>query len=128
VTATNQAGSAQQSSSASVAVTGATLQLAAKKRKAKSKPGKVVTFNVQIANQGDLASAAGKACLKLPNKKAKKALRAQKCKTLGPLGAGAGASVKLGLKVKPSATAGSYKVTITVPGTTGIKVSLKVLG
>lgn len=127
VTATNQAGSAQQSGASSVTVTAATLQATAKKKKAKAKPGKKVTFVVNLANQGNLASAAGKACFKLPNKKAKKALKPQKCASVGALAAGAGASVKLGLKIKNGATPGSYKVTITVPGTSGIKVSVKVL-
>lgn len=127
VTATNQAGSAQQSGASSVTVTPAALQLAATKKKAKAKPGKKVTFVVNLANQGDLASAAGKACVKLPSKKAKKALKPQKCAALGALGSGASASVKVGLKVKSNAKPGTYKATITVPGTSGIGVSVKVL-
>jgi len=128
VTATNQAGSASQSSSSSVAVTAASLKLSAAKKKAKAKPGKVVTFNVQVANGGDLASSAGQACVKLPKgKKARKALKPQKCKTLGALGSGGSATAKVGLKIKPKALPGLYKVTITVPGTAGVKVAVKVL-
>jgi hypothetical protein len=127
VTATNQAGSASQSSSTAAAVTAAKFKLTAKKKLAKAKPGKLATFKVQTVNQGDLSTKSAKLCLKVP-KKAKKALKAPKCKSLKPVAAGGSVLTSLKIKVKPTAAPKSYKLKITLPGTKAAKVTLKVLG
>jgi DNA-binding beta-propeller fold protein YncE len=127
VTATNQAGSASQSSSTAATVTKAKFKLVAKKKKAKSKPGKLATFKVQALNQGDLSAKSAKLCLKVPTK-AKKALKASKCKSLKPLAAGGKVLATLKVRVKPTAAPKSYKLKITLPGTKAAKVTLKVLG
>ena len=123
VTATNQAGSASQTS-------GALSEKAAKvklttKRKAKTKPGKTVTFKVNAINQGDVQSKNAKVCVKLP-KKAKSALKAPKCKSLGKLKGTAKKKVKLKFKVKPTA-GGTYKVTFQVKGSPGKAAKAKII-
>jgi hypothetical protein len=113
VTGTNQLGSASQSSAA-VSVAAATLKLSTKK-KARVKAGKPATFKVTAANGGDLATAAGaKLCVKVP-KKARKAVKAPKCKSVGGLAALGSRTLKLKLKTTKQA-AGSYKVSFTVKG------------
>lgn len=127
VTATNQAGSTSLGSTTAATVTKAKFALVAKKKKAKAKPGKLATFKVQTSNVGDLGSKNAKLCLKVP-KKAKKSLKAPKCATLKPIGAGAKKVSTVKVKVKPSAVAGSFKLKISLPNTKPANVTLKVLG
>jgi hypothetical protein len=129
VTATNQSGSASQSSAAATAVSAAKVKLTVKPKKAKAKAGKAAKFKVQVLNQGDLATATAKLCVKVP-KKAKKALKAPKCKKLGVVGALTTRTAKLQVKVKKSAAKGNYKVTLQVKGSAGkaVKATVKVLG
>jgi DNA-binding beta-propeller fold protein YncE len=129
VSATNQAGSASQSSAAPAIVTAAKVKLTIKPRKAKAKAGKPAQFKVQTLNQGDLSTGNAKVCVKVP-KKAKKALKAPKCKKLGVVGALGKKTTKLKVKVKPAAAPGNYKVTIQVKGSAGkaVKATVKVLG
>lgn len=126
VTASNQAGSATQTSGA-LTLKSASVKLTVKPRTAKAKAGKSATFKVKGLNEGDLTANA-KVCVKLP-KKAKKALKAPKCKSLGALGSHTAKSVKLKVKLKPSAE-GKYKATIQVKSAAGkaVKVTIKVLG
>lgn len=129
VTATNQSGSASQTSGTAATVRAASVKLTVKPRKAKAKAGKVAKFKVQALNQGDLATGKAKLCVKVP-KKAKKALKAPKCKTLGAVGALTTLTAKLKVKVKPTAAKGNYKVTLQVKGATGkaVKATVKVTG
>jgi DNA-binding beta-propeller fold protein YncE len=129
VTATNQSGSASQTSGAAVTVNAAKMKLTVKPKKAKAKAGKTAKFKVQALNQGDLATGNAKLCVKVP-KKAKKALKAPKCKTLGAVGALTTRTTKLKVKVKPTAAAGNYKVTLQVKGSAGkaVKATVKVIG
>jgi hypothetical protein len=123
VTATNQLGSSTQTS-ATATVKSATLKLSTKK-KAKTKPGKTVTFKVNAVNQGDVQSKSAKVCVKLP-KKAKSALKAPKCKSLGKLNGRAKKGAKLKFKVKPSA-GGTFKVTFQVKGSPGHSAKSKII-
>jgi hypothetical protein len=123
VTATNQAGSASQTS-AKVNVKAAKVKLSTKKR-AKAEAGGVAKFKVKAVNQGDLQSGKARVCVKLP-KKAKKALKAPKCKTLGKLKGGAKRSTALKLKVGASA-GGTYKATFVVKGSAGKSATAKVI-
>jgi DNA-binding beta-propeller fold protein YncE len=129
VTATNPTGSASQTSGAAATVNVAKVKLTVKPRKAKAKAGKLAKFQVQALNQGDLATGNAKVCVKVP-KKAKKALKAPKCKKLGVVGALTKKNTTLKVKVKPTAAAGSYKVKLQVKGTAGkvVKATVKVLG
>jgi hypothetical protein len=129
VTATNQAGSASQTSGAAATVNAASVKLTAKPKKAKAKAGKAASFKVQALNQGDLPTGNAKVCVKVP-KKAKKALKAPKCKTLGAVGALTTRTAKLKVKVKPTAAKGSYKVTLQIKGSAGkaVKATVKVIG
>lgn len=129
VTATNQAGSASQTSGAAATVNAANVKLTVKPRKAKAKPGKAATFKVQALNQGDLQTGNAKVCVKVP-KKAKKVLKAPKCKKLGVVGALTKKTAKLKVKVKPTAATGNYKVTLQVKGTASqaVKATVKVIG
>jgi DNA-binding beta-propeller fold protein YncE len=124
VTATNDQGSAAQTS-AGVAVNAANLAVSAKK-KAKAKPGKAAVFKVKLSNGGDLATAPAKLCAKL-NKKAKKGLKAPKCAKVPPIAAGATATAKLKVKVKKSAKSGAYKLSLVLKGATGNTVKAKVV-
>jgi DNA-binding beta-propeller fold protein YncE len=124
VTAVNQAGSAAQTSAATV-VSASSLKLTVKK-KAKVKPGRVATFNVQALNQGEVEATSAKVCTKVP-KKAKKFLKAPKCKLLTPVAAGGTATAKLKIKVKRSAHRATYKVTFQVTGSGGQAAKAKVL-
>jgi DNA-binding beta-propeller fold protein YncE len=114
VTATNQAGSANQSS-AVAPVKAAKVKLKTKK-KAKADPGDLVTFKVRIVNQGDLRSKKARVCVKLP-KAAKDDLRKPKCKKLAPLGGLAKRTAKFKVKVKRGADEGVGKLTFQVKGT-----------
>ena len=129
VSGTNVTGSASQTSGAAATVNAASVKLTVKPRKAKAKPGKTAKFKVQALNQGDLQTGNAKVCVKVP-KKARKALKTPKCKTLGAVGALTQLSIKVKVKVKPKARKDSYKVTLQVKGTTGkaIKATIKVLG
>jgi DNA-binding beta-propeller fold protein YncE len=129
VSATNQAGSASQSSGAATTVNAAKVKLTVKPKKAKAKAGKAASFKVQALNEGDLQTGNAKVCVKVP-KKAKKALRAPKCKKLGVVAALTQRTAKLKLKVKRNATKGNYKVTIQVKGSAGkaVKATVKVTG
>lgn len=127
VTATNQAGSASQSGATAATVTKAKFALVAKKKKAQAKPGKLAKFKVQTSNVGDLKSTNAKLCLKVP-KKAKKSLKAFKCASFKPIGAGIKRTSTVKVKVKPNAVPGSYKLKITLPTAKALSVTLKVLG
>lgn len=123
VTATNQAGSASQASGA-VNVKAAKLVLSTKK-KAKVGAGGVAKFKVKAVNQGDIQSKQARVCVKLP-KKAKKALKAPKCKSLGKLKGRAKKSATMKIEVGASAS-GTYKATFVVKGSAGKAAKAKVI-
>ncbi|MGN6276394.1 MAG: hypothetical protein ACTHNP_10785 [Solirubrobacterales bacterium] len=123
VTATNQTGTATQTSAA-VNVKAAKLKLSTKK-KAHAKPGQTVSFKLKAVNQGDLQSKNAKVCVKLP-KSAKGALKAPKCKSLGKLQARGKKSATLKIKILSSA-GGTYKVTFQVKGTPGKAAKSKLI-
>jgi DNA-binding beta-propeller fold protein YncE len=123
VTATNQTGSASQTSAAT-AVAASNVQLKVKK-KARVRLGGLATFKVQAFNQGDLEAKETKVCAKVP-KKAKKALKVPKCKKFGPLTAGGKGTAVLKFKVRNSAH-GAYKVTFQVKGSAGTSAKAKIL-
>ncbi len=112
VTATNQLGSAAQTSAAAT-VKAAKLKLSVKK--AKTKAGKTATFKVKAANQGDLQLKSAKICTKLP-KSSKQVLKAPKCKPLKKVKAKGNKSATIKIKVASDAAPGTYKVTFTVKG------------
>ncbi len=125
-TATNQAGSASQTSAAATAVKAAKLKLSAKKKQVQAKPGKTATFKVNIANQGDFAT--GKSA-KLCVKGAKKAIKS-KCAKVSGVKSLAKKVAKLKVKVKPTAQPKTYSLKIAASGVSSkpLKVKLKVLG
>lgn len=124
VTATNQLGSASQTS-APIKVNAAKVKLSTKK-KAKVKPGGVATFKVKGVNQGDLKSKNARVCVKLPGK-AKGELKAKpKCKALGKVKGKGKDSAKLRIKVGENAS-GTYKVTFQVKGSPGKAAKAKVI-
>jgi hypothetical protein len=129
VTGKNVTGSASQASGAAATVKAAKVKLTVKPKKAKAKAGKVAKFTVQALNQGDLQTGNAKVCVKVP-KKAKKLLKAPKCKKLGVVGGLAKRTAKLKVKVKPAAAKGNYKVKIQVKGSAGkaVNATVKVLG
>jgi len=110
-TATNQAGSATQTS-AGIAVKAAKLKLTVRKKVA-VKPGRLAKLKLRIANVGDVATGRAQICLKTG--KRAKALKALKCKKLGPIPGGAKLAGTLRLKVSPVAT-GTYRVKLIVKG------------
>ncbi len=112
VTATNQTGSAVQTSAA-VKVTAAKVKLTVQK-KVNAKAGGVAKFKVKTVNQGDLQTKQVKVCVKVP-KKAKADLKAPKCKTLGKLNGRGKKGGPLKIKVGKEAK-GTYKVTFSVKG------------
>jgi hypothetical protein len=122
VTATNQAGSAGQTSAA-VNVKAAKIKLTAKKSKAA--PGGVAKFKVKAVNQGDIKSKSARVCAKVP-KSAKGDLKAKGCKSLGKLKGHGKRSVTLKVKVGASA-GGAYKVTFSVKGAPGKATKAKLL-
>jgi DNA-binding beta-propeller fold protein YncE len=126
VTATNQTGSASQTSAA-VTVKAAKVKLTVKPKTAKVKAGKIAVLKVKALNQGDLQTKNAKVCVKVPGK-AKKFLKA-KCKSLGKVAARKTKSTKLKIKVKASAE-GSYKVKVQIKGASGkvVKATVKILG
>lgn len=123
VTATNQSGSASQSSAA-VNVKAAKLKLSTKK-KAQAKPSQTVSFKLKATNQGDVQSKNAKVCVKLP-KSAKGALKAPKCKSLGKLKGRGKKSATLKIKVLDSA-GGTYAVTFQVKGVAGKAAKSKII-
>ncbi len=123
VTAANQAGSASQTSGA-VTVTASKVKLKTKK-KARVQPGGVATFKVTALNQGNLVATKARVCAKVP-KKAKKDLKAPKCKKLGKLTAGGKRTATLKFKLSDSAS-GTYKVTFQVKGSAGKSAKAKIL-
>jgi hypothetical protein len=127
VTAVNQAGSTVQTSGA-VTLKAAKVKLTVKPRTAQAKAGKLATFSIKALNQGDVRTGNARVCVKLP-KKAKKALKAPKCKKVGKVQGRKSKSTKLKLKLKPDAQ-GSYKVKIQVKGTGGkaVNATIKVIG
>lgn len=151
VSASNQAGSTSESSASSkVTVTAkpkpvtattkpvaesksqgkrapANLVLAgARNRHLRARPGKLLILRVRAVNEGNVASISSQVCLRLA-KRTKRALRAGKCRQLGPLGGGNAATAKLRLRVKRSAQPGVYRLRIAVPGDQ-TKVTVHVLG
>ena len=133
VTATNQTGSASQTS-ASVKVTTppappapASLTASLKTKKPQAKAGKAAVVKVKIANSGGAASAPVSLCVTL-DKQAKKGLVAPKCASLGAVAPGGSKVATLHVKTKPSAK-GTYKLTVKVKGAAvaPIKVGVKVV-
>jgi DNA-binding beta-propeller fold protein YncE len=124
VTASNHAGSANQTS-APINVKAAKVKLTTKK-KAKVKPGGVATFKVKGVNQGDLKSKNAKVCVKVPKKAAKDLKAKPKCKALGKVKGGGKDSAKLKIKVGESAS-GTYKVTFQVKGSPGKAAKAKIV-
>lgn len=126
VSATNQTGSASQTSAA-VTVKGAKAKLTVKPKTAKVKAGKTAKFKVKILNQGDLQTKNVKVCVKVP-KKAKKALK-DKCSSIGKIAARKSKTAKVKVKVTSSAQ-GSYKIKLQVKGVGGkaADATIKVLG
>jgi DNA-binding beta-propeller fold protein YncE len=114
VTAANQAGTTGQTSGA-LNVKAAKLKLSPKKARAQA--GRVATFKLKVVNQGDIKSKKGKLCAKVP-KKDRSDLKARKCSKLAPLTGRAKRTVKIKLKVLPSAD-GTYKVTFKAKGVPG---------
>jgi hypothetical protein len=123
VTASNQAGSAAQTSK-TAKVKAAKLKLTAKK-KAKAQAGGVATFKVKATNTGDLKSPSARVCVKAPTG-AGGDLKTPKCKSLGKLASGGKRTAKLKIKVGPSAD-GAYKVTFLVRGAAGTPAKAKIL-
>lgn len=123
VTAANQAGSAGQTSAA-VNVKAAKVKLSVKKT-VTAKPGGVAKFKVKAVNQGDIKSGSARVCVKVP-KKAKRDLKAPKCKSLGKLKGRGKHGATLKVKVGSSAH-GTYKVTLVVRGSAGTSAKVKIL-
>ncbi len=124
VTATNQLGSANQTS-APINVKAAKVKLTTKK-KANVKAGGVATFKVKGVNQGDLKSKNARVCVKLPGK-AKGELKAKpKCKALGKVKGKGKDSAKLRVKVGENA-GGTYKVTFQIKGSPGKAAKAKII-
>lgn len=123
VTATNQTGSAAQTS-ARAKVKAAKLKLVVKPKKASAKPGELITFRVRAINQGDLKSRKVRLCPKLA-KSARSDLKAPKCKKLGKVKSRTRKTTKLRVRVADSAE-GLYRVKIVPRGSTGKAVTAKV--
>jgi DNA-binding beta-propeller fold protein YncE len=123
VTASNQAGSAGQTSAA-LNVKAAKVKLTAKK-KVSAAPGGVAKFTVRAANQGDLKSGNARVCVKI-SKKDKSDLKTPKCKSLGTLKGRGRRTATLGVKVGQGA-AGAYKLTFLVRGSAGTSAKAKIL-
>ncbi|HEX5929993.1 MAG TPA: PKD domain-containing protein [Solirubrobacterales bacterium] len=124
VTATNQLGSANQTS-APINVKAAKVKLTTKK-KAKVKPGGVATFKVKGVNQGDLKSKNARVCVKLPGKAKGELTAKPKCKALGKVKGKGKDSAKLRVKVGENA-GGTYKVTFQVKGSPGKAAKAKIV-
>jgi len=139
VTATNQTGSASQtsaefkaspaastSSPTSTTVAPASLTATLKTKKPGAKAGKTAVVKVQIANKGGASSAPISLCGTLA-KKAKKGLVAPKCVSVGAVAGGGSTVATLRVQTKKSAK-GTYKLTTKVKGATvaPLTVSVKV--
>jgi DNA-binding beta-propeller fold protein YncE len=122
VTAANQAGTASQASAAAK-IAASKIKLTVKK-KVKARPGGVATFKVKAVNQGDLKSKNAKVCVKV-QKKAKKVLKAPKCKALKLNGRGK-RTANLKIKVGSNA-AGTYAITFQVRGSAGKAAKAKIV-
>lgn len=112
VSAINEAGTTAQASAA-VSVAKGALRLSLKTRKAHAKAGKAAVVKIALTNGGDLATKPGKACAKL-TKKAKKGLKAPKCKSVRAIAPGASSVVSLRVRTKATAH-GVYKFQVKVP-------------
>lgn len=123
VTATNQSGTGSQTSP-EVTVRAAKVKLTAKPMRVKAKAGGVAIFKVKALNQGDLQTGNVRICVEVP-KKARKALKDPKCKSLGKVAGATSKATRLKLEVKPSAK-GGYRVEIVVKGAVGKAVSTKI--
>jgi DNA-binding beta-propeller fold protein YncE len=120
VTASNQAGSAVQSSKVKK-VEKAKFQAKVKTPKVKAAPGGAGLFKLAITNKGGMPASA-KVCVEA-QKKAKSALKTPKCASLGKVNAGKKKSARLRVKVKPGAAAGAYKLKFKVKGGSGGKAA-----
>jgi hypothetical protein len=127
VTATNQFGSAAQTSAAYTVTIAppatpkpapASFALAqASKKKIKVAAGKAASLPLTLKNAGGTTSSSSKVCVKL-TKKAKKGLVGPKCVAVAALAPGA--SKKVTLKVKTKGTAkGTYKFSVVISGASG---------
>lgn len=123
VTATNQAGSAAQTS-APVNVKASKLKLTTKK-KAKADAGDLVTFKVKAVNQGDLKPKNARVCVKLPGS-AKDDLKAPKCKAASLKGR-VKKTLTIKVKVKGAADEGTDKLTFQVKGSAGKAAKSKII-
>jgi CARDB len=125
VTATNQFGSAAQTSAGysvtiapPVVPAPASFALAsASKKKVKVAAGKAATLSLTLKNAGGTTSSSAKVCVKL-TKKAKKGLVTPKCVAVAALAPGASKKVTLKVKAKGSAK-GTYKFSVVVSGASG---------
>lgn len=125
VTATNQAGSAAQTSSP-VTVKATKVKLSTKKT-GQGRAGKAVSFKVKAVNQGDISTRSStKVCVKLP-KASKADLKAPKCKKLGALKGRAKKTLTIKVKVKPGADEGPAKLTFQVKGAAGKAAKSKIV-
>lgn len=123
VTATNQSGSASQTSGAFAvaappappALRQAKFRLVLKTKKARVKAGKVAKFKVMALNQGDLGAKI-RICVKVP-KKARKVLK-PKCAGLGSVAGQGKKAALVKVKAKPQAK-GTYKLKFLVKGAPG---------
>jgi DNA-binding beta-propeller fold protein YncE len=128
VTATNQFGSAAQTSAGYTVtiappVTPASFALAsASRKKVKVAAGKAAVLSLTLKNAGGTASSSSKVCVKLTKKakKAKKGLIAPKCAAVAALAPGASKKVTLKVKTKSGAK-GTYKFSVVVSGASGSK-------
>jgi DNA-binding beta-propeller fold protein YncE len=123
VTASNQAGSASQTSAA-VNVKAAKVKLTTKK-KVTTGPGGLAKFKLNAVNQGDLKAGGARVCVKVA-KKDKSDLKAPKCKSLGGLKGRGKRTATLKVKVGQGA-AGTYKLTFLVRGSAGTSAKAKIL-
>jgi DNA-binding beta-propeller fold protein YncE len=126
VTAFNPGGATSRWSAGSARVTGPAIRVAVRKRRAMARPGRLATFRVEARNRGDLGARAAALCLNVP-RKARAALKALHCRRLS-LPSGARARVELRVRVKPTAAAGTHRLSITVNGRRAAKVTVRASG
>ncbi|HEX6229609.1 MAG TPA: hypothetical protein VFZ41_09145 [Solirubrobacterales bacterium] len=118
VTASNHAGATTQTSGPR-RIKAAKVKLVAQSRKRRTKPGKAATFRVKLRNTGDLVSSKARLCTRAP-KKAKKAVRAPKCRRFSRIAPGRSRTLRLRVKAKRPA-AGTYRLRFIVRGTKATK-------
>ena len=118
VTGTNHNGSATQTSG-SVELVAGKLTLGLKKHKARTKAAKAAAFGLVLTNSGDFPVKGTRLCVKEP-KKAKKAVKAPKCRSLGTIAAGKKRTLKVRVKALGTAE-GTYKLTFLLRGKGGAK-------